>query len=161
MLETTPASVHSALQRAHKAVDERLPEPSQQATLRTLGDAGLRDIVRGFVAAWERADVDAVVAMLTGDATIAMPPIATWYRGRDAVAGFLRGWPLAGGTRWRLHPAGANGQPAFGHYLWDDAKRRFVPHGINVLSLRGGRISEITAFLTPEAFPRFGLPDEM
>ena len=90
-----------------------------------------------------------------------MPPVATWYRGSDAVARFLRGWPLAGGTRWRLLPAGANGQPAFGAYLWDDASTRFVPHGINVLTLRGARIKEITAFLTPEAFRRFGLPGEM
>ena len=159
VLETTPASVYSALQRAHKAVDERLPELSQQATLRTLGDAALRDIVRGYVDAWERADVDAVVAMLTDDATIAMPPIPTWYSGRDAVAGFLRGWPLEGEPRWRLVPAGANGQPAFGHYLWDGATNRFMPHSINLLTLRGGRISDITAFLTPEAFSRFGLPD--
>ena len=159
VLETTPASVYSALQRAHKAVDERLPELSQQATLRTLGDAALRDIVRGYVDAWERADVDAVVAMLTDDATIAMPPISTWYSGRDAVAGFLRGWPLGGEPRWRLVPAGANGQPAFGHYLWDGATNRFMPHSINLLTLRGGRISDITAFLTPEAFSRFGLPD--
>jgi RNA polymerase sigma-70 factor (ECF subfamily) len=97
--------------------------------------------------------------MLTDDATIAMPPISTWYSGRDAVAGFLRGWPLGGEPRWRLVPAGANGQPAFGHYLWDGATNRFMPHSINLLTLRGGRISDITAFLTPEAFSRFGLPD--
>ena len=159
VLETTPASVHSALQRAHKAVDERLPELSQQATLRTLGDAALRDIVRGYVDAWERADVDAVVAMLTDDATIAMPPMSTWYRGRDAVEWFLRGWPLEGRAAWRLLPAGASGQPAFGHYLWDADTSRFLPHGINVLTLRDGRISDITAFLTPGAFRRFDLPD--
>jgi RNA polymerase sigma-70 factor, ECF subfamily len=161
VLETTPASVYSALQRAHKAVDERLPDLSQQTTVRSLGDAALRDVVRAYVDAWERADVDAVVAMLTGDATIAMPPISTWYRGRDAVARFLRGWPLAGEPRWRVLPAGANGQPGFGHYLRDDAANRFTPHSINLLTLRGGRISDITAFLTPEAFSRFGLPDRM
>jgi RNA polymerase sigma-70 factor (ECF subfamily) len=159
VLKTTPASVYSALQRAHKAVDDRLPELSQQATLRTLGDGALRDIVRAYVDAWERADVDAVVAMLTGDATIAMPPISTWYNGRDAVAAFLRGWPLSGEARWRLLPAGANGQPALGHYMWDNATNRFMPHSVNLLTVRGGRISDITAFLTPEAFSRFGLPD--
>jgi len=159
VLETTPASVSSALQRAHRAVDERLPDASQQATLRAIGDAALRDVVRGYVDAWERADVDAVVAMLTDDATIAMPPVATWFRGRDAVAAFLRGWPLSGGPRWRALPVGASGQPAFGHYIWDNAKGRFMPHGINVLTLRGARICEITAFLTPAAFARFGLPD--
>jgi RNA polymerase sigma-70 factor (ECF subfamily) len=159
-LETTPASVYSALQRAHRAVDKRLPERSQQATLRALGDAALRDIVDGYVEAWERGDVDAVVAMLSEDATITMPPIATWYRGRPAVAAFLAGWPLEGEPRRRIIPAGANGQPAFGHYLWDDAAGRFVPHGLHVLTLRGALITEITVFLTPEAFSRFGLPED-
>jgi hypothetical protein len=85
--------------------------------------------------------------------------ISTWYSGRDAVAGFLRGWPLSGEPRWRLLAVGANGQPAFGHYLWDGATSRFRPHSINLLTLRSGRISDLTAFLTPEAFSRFGLPD--
>ena len=76
-LETTPASLYSALQRAHKTVDERLPEQSQQATLRALGEVALREIVDGYVEAWERGDVDAVVAMLAEDATMAMPPIPT------------------------------------------------------------------------------------
>src|SRR5712691_1834964 len=66
-LETTVASVNSALQRARKAVDDRLPEQSQQATLRSLGDERLREIVDGYVDAWQRYDVDAVVAMLTED----------------------------------------------------------------------------------------------
>jgi len=157
-LETTTASVYSALQRAHRAVDERLPERTQQATLRLVGDAALRDVVRAYVDAWERGDVDAVVSMLTEDALIAMPPMATWYRGRDAVAWFLRGWPLAAGSRWRLLPVGANGQLAFGHYIWNEATGGYLPHGINVLTLRGTQVSEITAFLTPDAFGRFGLP---
>ncbi|MGH3073452.1 MAG: sigma-70 family RNA polymerase sigma factor [Gaiellales bacterium] len=159
-LETTTASVYSALQRAHKAVDERLPERTQQATLRVLGDAALRDVVSAYVEAWERGDVDAVVSMLTEDALIAMPPMATWYRGREAVAWFLHGWPLAAGSSWRLVPVGANGQLAFGHYIWNEASGRYLPHGINVLTMRGTQISEITAFLTPEAFGRFGLPAE-
>ena len=157
-LETTPASVYSALQRAHRAVDERVPEQSQQATLRALGDARLREIVSAYVDAWERGDVDAVVSMLTEDAVIAMPPMATWYRGREAVAWFLRGWPLAHGRPWRLIPVDASGQLAFGHYIQDGATGRFDAHGLNVLALRGDEISEITAFLTPAVFARFGLP---
>ena len=160
-LDTTPASVYSALQRAHRTVDERLPGQSQQATLRALGDAGLRDVVDGYVDAWERGDADAVLAMLAEDATMAMPPMPTWYRGRDAVADFLRGWPLAGGLRWRLVPVRANGQTAFGTYLWDTDEESFMPHGINVLTLDGSRIAVITAFLEPTAFGRFGLPDEI
>jgi RNA polymerase sigma-70 factor, ECF subfamily len=88
-LETTPVSLESALQRAHRTVDERLPERSQQATLRDLGDAALRQVVDRYVDAWERRDVDAVVGMLADDARIAMPPLPTWYGGRQAVAAFL------------------------------------------------------------------------
>jgi RNA polymerase sigma-70 factor (ECF subfamily) len=157
-LETTPASVDSALQRAHKTVDQRLPERSQQATLRALGDDGLRDIVDGFIDAWERADVDAVVAMLTDDATMTMPPMSTWFRGREAVAAFLRTRPFGGRRRWRAVATHANGQLAVAQYLWDDEQQTFIAHGINVLTLEGGQIAEIDAFLTPEAFERFGLP---
>ena len=159
-LETTPASVYSALQRAHKSVDARLPAQSQQATLRSLGDGALREIVDAFTGAWERGDVDALAAMLTEDATIAMPPMPTWYRGRAAVAGFLQRFPLAPGTRWRVVPARASGQLTFGFYLWNAHKRGFVAHSINVLALHGARIAEFTAFVTPDAFGRFGLPDE-
>ncbi len=161
VLETTPASVYSALQRAHKTVDQRLPELSQQAALRSLGDVELNNVVEGYVDAWERGDIDAVVAMLAEDARIAMPPLPTWYRGREAVAAFLSGWPLSGGTRWRLVPVRANGQLAFGKYILDVDKGSFRPHGVNVLSLRGVQIVEITAFLAPEAFGRFGLPAEL
>jgi RNA polymerase sigma-70 factor, ECF subfamily len=161
VLEATPASVDSALQRAHRTVDERLPERGQQATLRTIDDECLRGIVDDFVDAWERADVDAVVALLTDDAMMAMPPMPTWYRGREAVATFLRGWPLAEGSRWRLVPTRANGQLAFGHYGWDGETESFVPHSITMLTLRGERIAEITAFLTPEAFEGFSLPDRL
>src|SRR5437763_295426 len=74
MLETTIPAVNSALQRARAAVEQRVPEQSQQATLRTLGDDGLREIVDRYVDAWERDDVEAFAAMLTADATFAMPP---------------------------------------------------------------------------------------
>ena len=157
-LETTSVSVDSALQRARKTVDERLPEQSQQATLRSLGDAALSRLVERYVAAWERNDVDAVVAMLAEDARMAMPPRPTWFRGRQQVGLFLRTGPLAGAMRWRLMPARANGQLAFGCYLWDEETQTFLLHGVNVLTLRGTQIEETTTFLTPGVFRRFGLP---
>jgi RNA polymerase sigma-70 factor, ECF subfamily len=161
VLETTPVSVDSALQRAHRTVDERLPGQSQQATLRFIGDAELRGLVDRFMAAWERGDVEEVVAMLADDARITMPPLAAWFGGREAVEAFLRGWPLAGAKRWRLVPTRVNGQPGFGMYQWSEATGAFLPHGLNVLTFRGRRIEEITAFLTPEAFRDFGLPDQI
>jgi RNA polymerase sigma-70 factor (ECF subfamily) len=161
VLETTPASVYSALQRAHDAVEGRLPERSQQATLRSLDDQELRAIVEGFVAAWERNDVDAIAAMLADDAVMAMPPLPTWYGGRDAVVAFLTGWPLSGRMRWRVLPTRGNAQPAFGEYRWDADRGAFLPHAIMVMTLDGGRIGEITAFLATEAFRPFGLPAEI
>jgi RNA polymerase sigma-70 factor (ECF subfamily) len=160
-LDTTPGSVDSALQRAHRTVDEQLPERNQQATLRALGDERLREIVNAYVGAWERADVDAIVAMLADDGVMTMPPLPTWYRGREAVATFLSGWPLGGTAPRRMVPTRANGQLAFGHYMWDADNETFIAHGIHVLTLDGAEIAEMTAFLGPEPFKRFGLPDEI
>ena len=158
VLDTTPASVYSALQRAHAVVDERLPEQSQQATLAALGDERLRALVDRYLRAWESADVDAVVALLAEDATLTMPPRPTWFRGRDAVAAFLREFPLAGDVRSLLVPAAINAQLAFGHYFWDADQEAFVPHGVNLLTLRGDRIADLTTYLTPAAFDRLELP---
>jgi RNA polymerase sigma-70 factor, ECF subfamily len=160
-LDTTPTSVDSAVQRAHKTVHERLPRQSQQTALRALGDDALTQVVERFVAAWESNDVDAIVAMLAADARMTMPPLPTWYRGRDRVRAFLAGWTLAGAARWRLVPAHANGQPALGAYTWDETAQAFTPHGINVLTVRGPHIAEMTVFLTPGIFPDFGLPAEI
>jgi RNA polymerase sigma-70 factor, ECF subfamily len=160
-LETTPVSIDSALQRARKAVEERVPGQTQQATLRALGDSELREIVERFADAWERNDVDSVVAMLADDARMAMPPWPSWYSGREAVATFLRGWPLSTRKRWQVVPTNANGQPAVAGYLWDEQTLAYRPETINVLTLRGGRIEEITAFRSPDLFPLFGLPEHL
>jgi RNA polymerase sigma-70 factor (ECF subfamily) len=157
-LETTPAGVDSALQRAHKAVDERLPERSQQAMLGSLDDEELREIVDRYVDAWERADVDAVVEMLASDAAFTMPPLPTWYRGRQAVAAFLTADVLASDKRWRLVPARANGQLAFGNYRWDEERQIFDPRSISLLTLGRDGIAEISTFIGPELVSSFGLP---
>jgi RNA polymerase sigma-70 factor (ECF subfamily) len=184
-LDTTTASVNSALQRARQSVDGRLPDQSQQATLRSLGDERLTEIVDGYVDAWERGDVDTVVSMLTEDASFAMPPLRSWFRGLDDITIFLRGWPLSGNWRWRNVRAQANGQPALGFYSWDEDEASYLPFALNVLTLRGERISDVVAFVTrstelperhvyarwpeqpaePEKvvaiFERFGLPERL
>jgi RNA polymerase sigma-70 factor (ECF subfamily) len=161
LLDTSPDAVYSALQRAHKTVDGRLPERSQQATLQSLGDARLRELVETYVDAWERRDVDGLAAMLAEDAALTMPPVPTWFRGREVVATFLRGHPLGVGSAWRVVTTHANGQPAFGHYRWDDDAGGFVARTIALLTLDGDRITEITAFRDPRLFRWFGLPDEL
>ncbi|MGP0049058.1 MAG: sigma-70 family RNA polymerase sigma factor [Solirubrobacteraceae bacterium] len=160
-LQVAPASVDSALQRARRSVDERLPEHSQQATLRSIGDRRLTQLVGVYVDAWERGDVDAVVALLTQDALLAMPPLPAWYRGRETIAEFLADRVLSDARPHRLLAAHANGVPAFGDYLWDGSEGRLVPHAVTLLTLSGEHIAEITAFLIPGAFARFGLPDEL
>jgi RNA polymerase sigma-70 factor, ECF subfamily len=146
-LETSAASVNSALQRARKAVEERVPEQTQQETLRELGDERLKEIVERYVEAWERNDVDAVMDMLAEDASFAMPPLATWFGGEEAIRIFLEGWPLSGAWRWRPIQARANGQPALAFYIWDESEQAYMPFALNVLTFRGEKISDVTAFV--------------
>jgi RNA polymerase sigma-70 factor, ECF subfamily len=158
-LGTTVGSVSGALHRARRAVEQRSPEESQQATLRALGDRGTREVVELYVEAWERGDVDAIVAMLVEDATMSMPPIALWYGGRDAIAAFLIKWALK--DRWRLLPVRANGQLAFGTYSWDAERGSYVGTGVDLVTLRGAQVEAITAFVEPELLSSFGLPEEL
>jgi RNA polymerase sigma-70 factor, ECF subfamily len=159
VLGTSSVSVDSALQRAHRTIDERVPSRSQQQTLRTLGDRQVREIVDRFAHAWETHDIEGLVGMLAEDARMTMPPQPSWYQGRDAVDVFLGLWPLAPGKSFRLMPITASGQPALAGYMRNEESGAFEPESIVVLTLRGDRIEEITAFRTPELFSRFGLPD--
>jgi RNA polymerase sigma-70 factor (ECF subfamily) len=153
-LDTTVASINSALQRARKTIDDKLPEQTQQATLRTLGDERVRELVQRYVDAWESGDVSRVVAMLTEDATFSMPPNVAWFRGRDAIEAFLPTGPMA--MPRRFVPVEANGQVAFGTYLLEDG--RFRANAIHLIDFRGERVSEIVAFLDRDVFREFGLP---
>ncbi|GAA0598102.1 sigma-70 family RNA polymerase sigma factor [Actinomadura livida] len=154
VLDTTTAAVNSALQRARKSV----PRTGQQRTLDAIGEAAQRDVVRRYMAAWEARDVDSIVAMLTEDARYSMPPLAAWYEGHAGIRAFLVEGPLTG--RWRFLPARANGQLAFGTYMWDEAKASYIPAGLDLLVLRGPRISEVVSFLDAD-FSLFGLPMEL
>jgi RNA polymerase sigma-70 factor, ECF subfamily len=150
-LGTTTASVNSAMQRARKAVDDKTPEQSQQETMRILGDDGVKEIVERYIDAWDRADVDAIVGMLTEDACFSMPPLASWFGGpeggREEIGEFLRRYPLSDKWRWKTVLTSANGQPAIGFYIWDAEAEAFLPFALNVLTLRGGRIADVTAFV--------------
>jgi len=102
--------------------------------------------------------VDGVVAMLAEDAVFSMPPLTAWYRGREPIRDFLPRGPLS--IRRRFLPLRANGQLAFGTYLELDG--RMVANAIHVITLRAdGTIADATAFLFRDAFPGFGLPDEL
>src|SRR3954462_2483150 len=157
-LDTTTASVNSAMQRARATVEDKLPERSQQQTLRTLGDEKVRELVERYVEAWDRGDVQAVVAMLAEDAAFSMPPTATWFRGRSAIAEFLPRGPLS--IPRRFLAIRANGQPPFGTYPRVEGGGRSRPNPTHVITRRGDEIADATCFLSPPLFPLFGLPAE-
>jgi RNA polymerase sigma-70 factor (TIGR02960 family) len=153
LLDTSTAAVNSALQRARKAVGS--PGVSQQAALRELGPDGVEAIVTRWTDAWHARDVDAIVAMLAEDARYSMPPLPEWYRGPADIRAFLLQGPLQ--SRWRFLPTSANGQLAFGTYLWQDDANAYVPGGLDVLTVRDGRVAQVVAFLSAD-LTAFGLP---
>jgi RNA polymerase sigma-70 factor (ECF subfamily) len=159
LLETSATSVQSALQRAHKTVDEKLSGKRDRP--RQAADHSFGQVVERYVDAWERRDVDLLVSLLTDDVKFAMPPLVAWFEGQIAVAEFLRLRPMREDLRWRVTPTEANGQLAFAHYLFDPATSRYAAHGITVLELRDDRIAEMNAFLFPDLIPGFGLPAQL
>jgi RNA polymerase sigma-70 factor, ECF subfamily len=158
-LETTVPSANGALRRARAALEERVPEQSQQSTLRALGNRKLREIVERFADCFERGDVNAILAMLTDDATFAMPPFPEWCSGRDEVAD---SWLMPGGPppRLRYIATRANGQPALGTYAIQ-ADSTYSAIALDVLTLRDELISDIIAFRDTSSFARFELPERL
>jgi RNA polymerase sigma-70 factor, ECF subfamily len=181
-LDTSVASVNSALQRARATIEKKLPEQSQQKTLGSLGDERLREIVERYADAWEQNDVDTVVSLLAEDAAFTMPPMARWFQGHDGIRGFLADYSMLPDWGWRAIRTTANGQPALAFYSWDKEQNAHVPFAVNVLTFEGEKIKEVDAFIlrasmdpdpdvqarTPEqpadyeklaaAYARFGLP---
>ncbi len=156
-LGTSVPSANSALQRARAALARRRPERSQQAEFAALGEAARRSLVEAFVAAWERADVPALVDLLAADVQFTMPPLPAWFAGRGDVARFLAERVFA--TPWRLVPLEVNGQVAFACYQGDGTGYRLG--AVNVLSLHDGAVTWIAGFLDPRALSALGLPGEL
>ena len=157
-LETSLASVNSSLQRARKNVERRLPERSQQETLRSLGDERIRQVVETYIDAWSRGDVHELCTLLAEDAAFSMPPWATWWRGRDTIVRMAQAAVESCAQEFRVAHTRANGQPALAYYHLVDESGRFSASALDVLTFEGSLIKEVTAFVTPEVFPRFGLP---
>jgi ketosteroid isomerase-like protein len=136
-----------------------VPARSQQAELAALGADGQRELVAAFVAAWERADVNALVELLAEDARFTMPPLPAWFDGRTDVVRFLTERVFE--TPWRLVPIRANGQPGFACYQRDPGDGRFRLGALNLITLRDGRVAEISGFLDPVLHAATGLPAEL
>jgi RNA polymerase sigma-70 factor (TIGR02960 family) len=155
MLESTVDSVNSALKRGRASLQRRLPPRADRAPAPAPGSPSEHSIVAKFVSAWESADLDALVALLTNDVFISMPPMPFEYAGRDVVARFCATL-FGAGRRFDLVPTRANGQPAFGAYLRASTGIRHGT-GLYVLTLTGDRICAMTRFEN-SVLPWFGLP---
>jgi RNA polymerase sigma-70 factor (TIGR02960 family) len=155
MLDSSVESVTSALKRARAGVQRRMPPAADRERPPAAGSPSEDAIVAKFVRAWESADLDALVALLTDDAFVSMPPMPFEYEGRDVVARFCASL-FDAGRRYDLVPTRANAQPAFGVYLRTPAG---VRHGVGlyVLTLTGDRICAMTRF-DNSVLSWFGLP---
>jgi RNA polymerase sigma-70 factor (ECF subfamily) len=157
LLGVSVPAVNGALQRAREALRQTVPvadeihEPSSRAD---------QAVLDRYAAAIENADVAALVELLHEDATFEMPPVPTWFHGRENIRLFLAMRVLTRPAAFTLVPAAANGQPAFAVYRQaEDGTRR--AYGVQVLTLRESRVAGIVAFLDPGLFPAFGLPSEL
>jgi RNA polymerase sigma-70 factor (TIGR02960 family) len=157
MLDTSEVSVKGALQRARAALRKRLPGADRERAPRA-DSAGERRLVGRFADAVESGDVDGMVALLTDDAWLTMPPLPLEYQGHDAIGAFLRHREVLRGRPLRVVPTRANTQPAFGCYLPDTQTAIAHAHALFVLTLEGGQVSAITWFGDKSVFPHFGLP---
>jgi RNA polymerase sigma-70 factor (TIGR02960 family) len=155
ILDITQESVTSALKRARAALERH--RPSAQLPAPPPGSPAERELVERLTAAFESADVDAIIAMMTEDAWLTMPPLPMEYQGRKLAAEFLTATAFRPGWTARLIPARANGQPAFGFYARDPDTGSYYTVGLMVLTLSGTQVSAMTRF-DPAVLPRFGLP---
>lgn len=153
LLDLSVASVNSALQRA-RAVRPELTRSRDQLP----ADADIRALADRYAAAWESGDVDAIVALLTDDATYSMPLLPQYFVGREAIRTFLLDGPLP--ASWRFVPTRANGSVAFGTYLWDERASAYLPSGLDVMTPRRDGVCEVVSFLDA-GFVSYGLPDRL
>jgi RNA polymerase sigma-70 factor, ECF subfamily len=157
LLGGSTASINSALQRARETLGRCYPDGRPPVAPQT--NPAQQRLLRRYLQAWERHDLDAFVALLKEDATVTMPPWREWYTGRQAIRTFFE-WVYQRYDGFRLVPTAANGQPAFALYARTGADAPWAAHAINVLALDQDMISTVTFFLRPDPrlFPAFGFP---
>jgi RNA polymerase sigma-70 factor (ECF subfamily) len=151
-LDTTPAAVNSALQRARAGLGglsaDDVAEPD---------DTAVAAVLDRYVRAFERADVAGLVGLLTEDAVLEMPPVPLWYRGRDGYSGFMTRLFAMRGPDWRMTLSSANGRPALVAYCRDDTGA-YRLHTLQVITVRGGRVAHNVVFADPAVLALFDLP---
>jgi RNA polymerase sigma-70 factor (TIGR02960 family) len=157
MLDTTPASVNSVLRRARAAFETRLPATGRERAPLP-NSKSERNVIRRFAEAVETGDVDGMIALLTDDAWLTMPPLPHAYQGRKTIGAFLRSAEEHRAAPLRLIPTRANTQPAFGCYLPVPETAIARAYALFLLTLEGDHIAAITWFADSSIFPQFGLP---
>jgi RNA polymerase sigma-70 factor (ECF subfamily) len=161
MLGTSEPSVNSALARARGLIDSRAPVVSDaRDRLSVAGGGAERALIGRFADAFLNDDIDGVVALLTEDAVVSMPPEPEWHQGREAIGTFLRDRALHRFGDWRFVETRANGQPALAYYI-GDADGVFARSGLFVVSVREDRIESITRFHEDGMLSRFGVPEQV
>lgn len=162
LLETSVASVNSALQRARTRLENLRARGRLRLDRIQPPDDVQQSLLRRYVEAWEAVDIEGLVAALREDAVMTMPPAPAVFRGNRAIAEFFATVPADGRlTDIPLRPTRANGQPALAAYLWDPASGVYRAYGIMVFTFDEDAIVEITGFGDPSLFPVFGLPSEL
>jgi hypothetical protein len=149
--------VTSALKRARATLERHQRSSGRRAPAPPPGSAAEQQLADRLTRAFETADVDGIVALLTEDVWVTRPPLPLEYQGRDLAGQFLRATAFRPGWTARLIPSRANGQPAFGFCARDPQTGRFYTVGLLVLTLSGTQIAVVTRF-DPVTLPRFGLP---
>lgn len=159
-LETTQSSVTSLLHRARATMKQRNIAWRQDVHRMGLPDDQTKDLLDRYMHAWESADIEGIVALLTDDATFPMPPFPVWIQGKSLIQAFINSTILSGEAqnRWKLIPIRANGQPGCAFYQIDEHTRTYHPFALQVLTIENDLISAATTFGFPMLFRFFKLP---
>jgi RNA polymerase sigma-70 factor (ECF subfamily) len=162
LMDSSAASVTSALQRARATMADRVPTRERAATSRAVSEAVQESVLASYMAAWEHGDMNALAVLLKKDALLTMAPAPNWFRGREAIANFFHSLCFSDRRkRFRLLATGANGQPACAAYEWDEDDGCYRFSGIMALTLEANEIAEITGFGDHGLFALFGLPETL
>lgn len=168
LLEISVSAANSALHRARVTIEKNYPSSQREMEQVPCADAATDMLLARYLQAWETDDVEGLVALLKADAALSMPPIPSWFQGREAIRTFLLAvlFPSDVQKRWRLFPTRANGQPAFAVYRADEATGFYRAFALQVVALDASqgdqrRVADVTAFLDPKLVTAFGFPHQL
>jgi RNA polymerase sigma-70 factor (ECF subfamily) len=163
LLDISVAATNSALQRARATLASDVARGYREGETPPTADAATAELLARYVRAWEHADINALVAILAEDATLAMPPMPQWFAGREAIAASIGDMVFApaGKGVFRLVATEANGRPAFLAYRKDPTTATYRAFSLHILEARAGQITAIDAFLDPSVPAWLDMPAEL